>query len=78
MTSIILTQKMIKVTQNTLLFKWSVIKKMGRYKKEKKANNPASPKNRFVPEGDASRADVPFRLPPKLEPSTLPRTKISS
>ena len=45
-------------------------------KKEKKANDPISSKNEFVPGGDASRADVPFQLPPKLGPATLPRTKI--
>jgi len=45
---------------------------------EKEANNPASPKNGFVPRGDASRADAPFQLPPKLGLVTLPWTKISS
>ena len=44
----------------------------------KKANNPVSPKNGFVSGGDASRTDVPFQLPPKLGPATLPRKKISS
>ena len=42
------------------------------YKKEKKANNPASPKNRFVPGDDASRADVPFQPPPELGPAAPP------
>ena len=41
---------------------------MGRYKKEKKANNPASQKNEFIPGGDASRADVPFSFRQSLDP----------
>ena len=35
---------------------------------EKEVNNPASPRNGFVPKGDASRADVPFQLHQSLDP----------
>ena len=73
-----LTKNMIKATQTLLFDKQSVIKRWDDTKKEKKTNNPASPKNGFIPGGDASRADVPFQLPLKLGPATLPRTKISS
>ena len=45
---------------------------------EKEANNPAPLKNESVPGGAASPADVPSQLPPKLEPATLPLTRISS
>ena len=48
------------------------------YKKEKKVNNLASPKNGFVPGDDSSRADVPFQPPSALGPAAPPQTKISS
>jgi len=51
---------------------------MGRYKKEKKANNPAPPKNKSVPEGAASPTNVPSRLPPKPKLATLSLIRISS
>ena len=60
------------------LDKQSVKKRGEQYKKEKKANNLASPKNGFVPGGDASHADVPFQPPPELGPAVPPQTKISS
>ena len=68
---------MIKVIQTLLFDKWSVTKKGEQYKKEKKASNPASPKNGSIPGGDVSRADVPFQPPPELGPAA-PQTKISS
>ena len=52
--------------------------KNGKIQKGKKANNPASPKNRSVLRGAASPAGVPSRLSPKLEPVTLPLIRISS
>ena len=69
---------MIKETRTLLFDERSATKKKGRYKMEKEANNPALSKNGFVPGGDASRADVPFQLPPRLGPATLPWTKTSS
>ena len=48
-------------------------KKGEQYKKEKKASNPASLKNEFVPGGHASRADVPFQPPPEFGPATPPQ-----
>ena len=51
---------------------------MGKYKKEKEANNPAPPKNGSVLGGAVSPTDVPSLLPPKPKPATLPMTRISS
>ena len=56
----------------------NVKKKGEQYKKEKKANNLASPKNEFILEDGASRADVPFQSPSELGPAAPPQTKISS
>ena len=69
---------MTKIIQALLFDQWSVTKRMGQYKKGKKANNPASSKNGFVPGGNASRADVPFQLPSELGLATLPRIEIFS
>ena len=66
---------MIKVIQTLLT---NSVRKKGKPYKKEKVNNLASPKNRFVPEGDASRVDVLSQPPLELGPAAPPQTKISS
>ena len=63
--------KIIKVIQTLLFDKWSVTKKKGHYKKEKKTNNPASPKNGFVPGGNHLVLMCSFSLHQSLHPQLL-------